>query len=92
MHMTAAEFMRNASARVRQFQGFVQRRIPFVLRSAMGLVFIALGVVGFLPVVGFWMIPLGLSLIWLDIGPLFRRTERDDAPPTVTDTYKKGER
>jgi hypothetical protein len=31
------------------------------------------GVAGFLPVLGFWMIPVGLALIALDIPPLRRR-------------------
>jgi hypothetical protein len=31
------------------------------------------GVFGFLPIVGFWMIPAGLALIALDIPPLRRR-------------------
>jgi hypothetical protein len=31
------------------------------------------GVFGFLPILGFWMIPLGAALIALDIPPLRRR-------------------
>lgn len=36
------------------------------LRVPVGVALIAGGVFGFLPLVGFWMIPLGLSLLALD--------------------------
>ncbi len=45
------------------------------LRIAMGFVFIAFGFVGFLPVVGFWMIPVGLAILSVD-SPLARRFRR----------------
>jgi hypothetical protein len=34
------------------------------------------GVVGFLPIVGFWMLPLGVVLVALDIPPFRRRVLR----------------
>ncbi|MDP6706575.1 MAG: hypothetical protein QF893_09555 [Alphaproteobacteria bacterium] len=43
------------------------------VRSLLGLVLMVAGVFGFLPILGFWMIPLGLVLIALDIPPLRRR-------------------
>lgn len=49
-----------------------QRHIPPVLRAILGLCFMLLGVFGFLPVLGFWMIPLGLALLASDIPPLSR--------------------
>jgi hypothetical protein len=49
------------------------RRIPVGLRSVVGLLLMAGGVVGFLPVLGFWMLPVGLAFIALDIPPLRRR-------------------
>lgn len=42
-----------------------------IVRIPMALVLIAGGFVGFLPVLGFWMIPLGLLLLAIDI-PLLR--------------------
>jgi hypothetical protein len=43
-------------------------------RIPVGVVLIAAGLVGFLPILGFWMVPLGLALIALDVpfmrGPL----------------------
>ncbi len=45
------------------------------LRVAMGLAFVAMGLVGFLPVVGFWMIPVGLAILSVD-SRLARRIRR----------------
>jgi hypothetical protein len=49
------------------------RRVPRGLRSVVGILFVLAGAVGFLPIVGFWMLPAGLALIALDIPPLRRR-------------------
>lgn len=37
------------------------------VRAPLALALMAGGVVGFLPVLGFWMIPLGLALLALDV-------------------------
>ena len=42
------------------------------IRIPIGLLLIVAGIVGFLPVLGFWMVPLGLLLIAQDI-PFLRR-------------------
>ena len=41
--------------------------VPFGVRSVIGLLFMVGGVLGFLPVLGFWMLPLGLAFIAMDI-------------------------
>jgi hypothetical protein len=67
-------FLGNRSrARLRHFHKCARRRIPPGLRSVLGIICVALGIVGFLPIVGFWMIPLGLALVWLDLRPILRR-------------------
>lgn len=47
-----------------------------MVRIPLAVVLVAAGFVGFLPVLGFWMVPLGLALIALDVpflrGPLAR--------------------
>ncbi len=48
------------------------RTAPRALRVLLGVVLIIGGIFGFLPVLGFWMIPLGLAVIFLD-APLVRR-------------------
>ena len=57
-------------------RGIVQwgdRRVPRGARSLIGLLFLVGGVFGFLPILGFWMVPAGLALIALDLPPLRRR-------------------
>jgi hypothetical protein len=39
------------------------------VRSVVGCLFIVGGVFGFLPVLGFWMLPLGVAFVALDIPP-----------------------
>jgi hypothetical protein len=49
------------------------RRVPWGVRSLLGLLFLVGGTLGFLPILGFWMVPAGLALIALDLPPLRRR-------------------
>jgi hypothetical protein len=50
-----------------------ERRVPRGVRSVLGVLCVLGGLVGFLPVLGFWMIPAGLALIALDIPAMRRR-------------------
>ncbi len=52
------------------------RRVPAGLRSVAGLLLIVGGVFGFLPVLGFWMIPLGAAIIAVDVTLMRRRLAR----------------
>jgi len=47
-------------------------KVRFGFRTLLGLLFVIGGIFGFLPVLGFWMIPLGLTLIALDVPPMRR--------------------
>lgn len=46
-----------------------------LFRIAIGVILIVGGILGFLPVLGFWMIPLGLLVLSVDLPPVrrFRR-------------------
>ncbi|MGE0231729.1 MAG: PGPGW domain-containing protein [Flavobacteriaceae bacterium] len=44
-------------------------------RTLLGISLVLGGIVGFLPVVGFWMIPLGIAVLAVD-SPRARRLER----------------
>jgi hypothetical protein len=44
-------------------------------RIALGVTFVLLGLVGFLPVLGFWMVPLGVAILAVDV-PIVRRVSR----------------
>ncbi|MEY8830671.1 hypothetical protein AB9K34_20050 [Sedimentitalea sp. XS_ASV28] len=50
----------------------IRRRVPPGLRLVLGLLLILGGVFGFLPVLGYWMIPLGVMVAALDVKPLLR--------------------
>lgn len=54
----------------------VRRNVPPGLRLVLGLVLIVAGIFGFLPILGFWMIPLGFFIAALDIRPLWRKFKR----------------
>jgi len=45
------------------------------IRIGLGIVLVAGGLLGFLPVLGFWMLPLGLLVLSVDI-PIVRRWRR----------------
>ena len=47
--------------------------VPPGLRTVLGVLFMIGGVLGFLPILGFWMLPLGAALIALDFPPAHRR-------------------
>ena len=46
------------------------------LRVPLGVLLVLGGLLGFLPVLGFWMVPLGLVLLALDVALLRRPTAR----------------
>ena len=49
--------------------------VPPGVRSVIGLLFMVAGVFGFLPILGFWMLPLGVAFIALDIPPARRKLD-----------------
>nr|WP_217353684.1 hypothetical protein [Ruegeria arenilitoris] len=50
----------------------IRRSVPRGLRFVVGLLLIVAGVFGFLPVLGFWMIPLGIMVAAMDVNLLRR--------------------
>ncbi len=59
---------------------FLGKRIPvprnMLLRILLGLVLVVGGILGFLPVLGYWMIPVGLLILSIDF-PVVRRFRRN---------------
>ena len=55
---------------------WAKTKLPLGIRSLVGLLFMSGGVFGFLPILGFWMFPLGLALIALDLPPTRKSIER----------------
>ncbi len=58
-----------------RFARLNQHRNPWIRRAA-GVLLIAGGLLGFLPVLGFWMLPLGVIVLSDDIPWLRRRRRR----------------
>lgn len=46
-----------------------------VARMVIGIALVVAGLLGFLPVIGFWMLPLGLLILAVDV-PVVRRLHR----------------
>ena len=51
-------------------------RVPRGLRTVIGVLLMVGGLFGFLPILGFWMLPLGLAFVALDFPPAQRRLDR----------------
>ncbi len=56
--------------RMRRVIRRLRRVVPWPLRILLALALIVGGFFGFLPVLGFWMIPLGGVLLLLELRPL----------------------
>ncbi|MBT8459634.1 MAG: hypothetical protein KJN60_08200, partial [Boseongicola sp.] len=54
----------------------IRRHVRPGARAVLGLLLIIGGVFGFLPVLGFWMIPLGVAVVSMDIRPLVSTWQR----------------
>ena len=50
-------------------------RLPPGVRGLVGVVLMLGGVLGFLPVLGFWMFPAGVAMLSLDVPPLRRKLD-----------------
>lgn len=58
-------------------RGWARSHIPPGLRLVAGILLIIGGIFGFLPVLGFWMIPLGVVVASLDVRPILRRLRQE---------------
>ena len=69
----------------RRILHWADERVPRGLRSVLGLLLMIGGLAGFLPVLGFWMIPAGLAMIALDIPPWRRWLKKRIGPGHPSD-------
>lgn len=58
------------------FVGWLRKPSSRLVRFPLSLLLIAGGIFGFLPILGLWMLPLGLILIAQDVPPLQKPTAR----------------
>lgn len=49
---------------------------PPLLRIILGIILICGGILGFLPILGFWMLPLGVLVLSVDLHPVRRIRRR----------------
>jgi hypothetical protein len=61
------DFRSRIARTYRRIRFWIKRRVPYGLRTVLGLLLVVGGIFGFLPVLGFWMIPLGIAVIWIDV-------------------------
>ena len=46
---------------------WAKEKVPYGIRTLLGILLMIGGVLGFLPILGFWMFPLGMAFIALDL-------------------------
>ena len=54
----------------------IDRRVPPGLRTLLGVLLILGGLFGILPILGFWMVPLGILVVGLDVSALRRALQK----------------
>ena len=73
--MDRAEIKRKIAGYTYRLLHWGNRRLPAGIRTLLGFLFMVGGVFGFLPVLGFWMFPLGVAFVALDVPPARRRLD-----------------
>ncbi len=74
--------LRRLFARARHWS---RKHLPPGVRLVVGGLLMLGGVFGFLPVVGFWMFPLGVAIAALDVMPIWRAIRRRCKPDKPED-------
>lgn len=69
---TSRNLARNFRKLLAAARDWARRHLPPGVRLLAGLMLISGGVLGFLPVLGFWMLPLGVAIAALDVAPIWR--------------------
>lgn len=73
--MNKAALRRRVAEYTYRLMHWGNQHVPPGLRTLVGFLFMVGGVFGFLPVLGFWMFPLGLAFVALDVPPARRRLD-----------------
>jgi hypothetical protein len=61
------QFERRLPEGMRGFVRWLRKPGSGLVRIPLGIILILCGVVGFLPVLGFWMVPLGFLVLAIDV-------------------------
>lgn len=70
--------MNTSSTGPARFRHWLSANLPKSawLRVPIGVLLVIFGILGFLPVLGFWMLPLGLAVLAIDFPPARRWARR----------------
>jgi hypothetical protein len=71
-----ADWIKKIRARVNRLLVWIRDNVPPGVRSLVGLLLIVGGVFSFLPILGLWMLPLGVAVLLLDLKPLYHGLRR----------------
>ena len=69
----------------------IRRRVPYGLRSLLGVLLVIGGLLAFLPVLGLWMLPLGVLVIGLDVAEWRERRKARLAPAPQPQAQRPGD-
>lgn len=75
LHRTLRRVERELPGRMARFLRWIRHPKSRGVRIPLAILLIGGGFLGFVPLLGFWMLPLGLALLALDL-PLLRRPTR----------------
>lgn len=73
--MQKGELQRRLADYTYRLLSWGRNRVPPGMRTVVGFGFMVGGVFGFLPVLGFWMLPLGIAFVALDVPPARRHID-----------------
>jgi hypothetical protein len=71
LHDHLEKFERRLPEMFKGFMTWLRKPGSGLVRVPLGVVLILFGMVGFLPILGFWMVPLGLLVLAIDV-PIVR--------------------
>jgi len=77
MNKDRTPYRRTWRFKLRRFLAWTRARVACGLRAVIGLLLIIGGIFGFLPILGLWMLPLGIAVAALDVRPIMRRLRRN---------------
>lgn len=73
--MTKRELTRRIAGWTYRVLHWGNDNVPPGIRTLLGFLFMLGGVFGFLPILGFWMFPLGVAFVSLDVPPARKRLD-----------------
>lgn len=89
MKLDWARIRKNTLQVVARIRLWTRTHVPFGLRLPLGILLIIGGFFAILPVFGLWMIPVGIAVAALDVGPMLRWLRARRLPRTVPQEFDR---